>query len=1703
MTSEHISICHVFCFRWLHLLLTCFLPALVSLLLSSSNSLALPPEYGEGGSGWDSDTAASAFAWGSRRGESPETLLPPALTRQVTLGKVRQALDDPANPAGGTGGTSDSGPGASGYSLAIPIVELPGRGLDLALDLHYDSRVWQKTSVGMAYDIDADWPAPGFILGFGKIFQFFDWQTHRIASFFIEPDGTRRPARLMGQRALENGGEERSWQTTDGSLIDYVVQRMASTATSNGAIFYAVAKYPNGLVVEYAAGSPKDFTRVIFPSRITDVNGNVVNIQYHINRQPQIDVIEDTLGRIVKFHYDAEQKLTAITAPGYTGGRRTLVRFNYVQIDINLENAFDVFAAQGLHAQAHSCKTPAPGQQRQPCPIQLINAVYYPGTRTGYWFGEADTYSSYGMPVKVSERRAMGHSASTLNEQGTITPGLMTRDRVYNYPLQPAKLHGAPTYSKMTETWEGMDVQPADTFYESDPETLTSTITMPDQSRIVRIAYKRPGQIENGLPFFEEVFDANSRRLKSTATVWETGSAAGYDSPRVKRIERTNELGQKAATEYEYGPQFNQVETVREFDYGGTRILRATRTTYETNSQYLSRHIFNLPKMVEGFAGEPSIAPAESRTEFDYDGASLLLAPGAAGRDSSYQQSSPNYNAATKLRGLVTQIRRYADTATRDPLTTQLEDRVYDETGNLVLISGSSCCEVQRYLFEPLTQYAWPSRIIGGAHDPNSPLRMEESFRYDINTGLLIEASDAGGRITRMFHFPDSLRPARITFPATEARPIVPSIVYEYDDKAMTVEERHELFVPEVGPPVVASQIVTWSNGLGLSRDIRSRAANGEWDVISLKYDVLGRLAAQSLPYRAGPPNWILQSNDPLGRLIAIETPGNSVTRFFYNEANRPSGATEDPGETLRRVDPVGRERWMLSDALDRVREIIDPDPDGWGSVFAGTPLITTYNYTTQSLYINQGVQQSKFRYDSLGRLTHQSLPGRDAVLDGPGSKKFSDVFVYNQLSQLIRHVDARGGATNYLYDNDPLRRLKRILGTTSDTAFEYMTSGDLRRPQKIATAGVGEEIYGYDGEGRLTSVKRMLPDRPQFPLEVGYDYDAFGRLAEQRYPAQFGGVGQSRKLVSYDYGLDSRPKIVKLDGEPVASDITYDPSGKIVSMTLGSPKGHLTHESYRYHANGLFMGLTVSRNNQDLIWTHYDYSAAGQMSLQLDSNEANQRGYSYDALGRLKTALSPPGLIHPGWTQTYFYDQYGNRTSTKAVGVTSTGTPIPTDGSAQLSVDEKTGKITTAGFKYDQAANLTHAPRRDGLVQDMEYDHSGRLVRVLTPEVCLGHTCLPNRIGEVYRYGPDRRRLVAEKLNFNTGQGPTNPSLIERTYYVWSGDMPIAEYSETAAAPAKPRWARSYLYLGARLFATLEPSAAGEEVRYHHPNQLGGTRLITNPAQDATVNQFVMPFGTVIETGATGTTGRHFTSYDRSQVTGLDYAVNRFYDPVTGRFIQPDPLGIEAVNLTNPQSLNAYAYVQNDPINNADPLGLIMQTVVRAWKIQITTRIFMPSMGQMSQRGGPGGGGGGGEASAGGTDTGRPEPNICMAVSPTRVARIIAELIRALEVGSTSRLPRPTFEEIAQESYKVSRPGEQAMSRTRGVNVVEPTSPPSANPPAAPGLLARTTGAIMSFISGLSSTAVSVATVVSGPMFQGEESPLHEHSPMCSHNRG
>lgn len=63
----------------------------------------------------------------------------------------------------------------------------------------------------------------------------------------------------------------------------------------------------------------------------------------------------------------------------------------------------------------------------------------------------------------------------------------------------------------------------------------------------------------------------------------------------------------------------------------------------------------------------------------------------------------------------------------------------------------------------------------------------------------------------------------------------------------------------------------------------------------------------------------------------------------------------------------------------------------------------------------------------------------------------------------------------------------------------------------------------------------------------------------------------------------------------------------------------------------------------------------------------------------------------------------------------------------------------------------------------------------------------------------------------------------------------------------------------------------------------------------------------------------RRFTGQEQDPETGLYFYNARYYNPVLGRFISPDSIVPEP---GNPQSLNRYSYVENNPVNRIDPSG-------------------------------------------------------------------------------------------------------------------------------------------------------------------------------------
>jgi RHS repeat-associated protein len=197
--------------------------------------------------------------------------------------------------------------------------------------------------------------------------------------------------------------------------------------------------------------------------------------------------------------------------------------------------------------------------------------------------------------------------------------------------------------------------------------------------------------------------------------------------------------------------------------------------------------------------------------------------------------------------------------------------------------------------------------------------------------------------------------------------------------------------------------------------------------------------------------------------------------------------------------------------------------------------------------------------------------------------------------------------------------------------------------------------------------------------------------------------------------------------------------------------------------------------------------------------------------------------------------------------------------------------------------------------------------------------------------YNADDERIIF------CGDGSSGPC---RWTLRGNGDEVLREYESGPIGNGNSYWSyylwvEDTVYRGSLLAGAQRETAEGGRL-YFHLDHLGSPRLTTNAAgQKVTANEFA-PFGRELtsitqetQLGYDRTETHRFTGHERDFVEGtasdnvnfVDYMHARTYLPVFGRFLSVDPAN--SANARVPQSWNAYAYAQNNPVRLTDPTGM------------------------------------------------------------------------------------------------------------------------------------------------------------------------------------
>ena len=971
-------------------------------------------------------------------------------------------------------------------------------------------------------------------------------------------------------------------------------------------------------------------------------------------------------------------------------------------------------------------------------------------------------------------------------------------------------------------------------------------------------------------------------------------------------------------TQYTYDGYGNTTKIQENNFYIGTLPTRVDRTTtinYLNSTNYINALILNRPTSV---TVTNSSGGTVAQTLFSYDGSTLASATGMSNHDDT------NYGTSNSVRGNVTQIQRlisgstYLTTSMTYDMTGQVRTTTdsngnvtqYDYTDNFYTDPGNGQAPTTKSVNPPTNAYL---KTI--TYPTINSVTMTKTFGYYWGAGQVALSTDENSN-TSYFHFYDSLnRPTSTALPNSGwIYNVYPSGSETQVDIGTGVSSPTlSISCPTSGNACRHDQILT--DGLGRTIHQNLVSDSGGQTSVDTGYDSNGRVYSVSNPHRSGSSSTDgteYYAYDGLDRVILVTRADGSVAHTYYGTAAGSNGGLSTQlcsgygiGYPILSVDEAGLKRQTWTDGFGRLVETDEPNSGGTLSV----PTCYSYDLNNNlTAVLQSGSRQRTFIYDSLSRLTQATNPEsgtinytydansnvRTKTAPAPnqtGSATVTTTYGYDALNRLT--------AKNYSDTNTP--------APTAPVSFLYDQSsswGPITNPKGRLTtmyAGSGATQtgaeYSYDAVGRTVLYAQCYPSNcGSGSYNTTYTYDLAGNMLSAS-----NGVGTA--TISYSYDSAGRPGTVTssfVDSQHPATLATFDstlgywPHGAFQKLTLGNGLTEATVYNNRLqpcHLNmnsssGTLSTCTSSLPAGNVQDFNYGYNwgtsdSGNVITWNGTGKEIFTRSYTYDTLNRLWT-LSDSTSGNPCPGLSWSYDAWGNRT---AQTVTSGSCGPWSAGYNTLN------QITNSGFQYDAAGNLI----ADGS-HHYYYDAEGRIIQL---DGTLG-TCSSATMCYVYDANGVRVRST----------GPSGAS-------EWIHDLQGNVVSQWIVGYG---WGRGYVYLGRQLLAEY-----GDGTTYFvQPDHLGSTRVQTNATGGVHDSLDFLPFGEQIG-GDTGTTHK-FTGKERDSESGLDYFGARYMSSQHGGFMSPDPLDGD---ITDPQTLNRYAYVRDNPVNSIDPSGLITCTDV------------------------------------------------------------------------------------------------------------------------------------------------------------------------------
>lgn len=739
-------------------------------------------------------------------------------------------------------------------------------------------------------------------------------------------------------------------------------------------------------------------------------------------------------------------------------------------------------------------------------------------------------------------------------------------------------------------------------------------------------------------------------------------------------------------------------------------------------------------------------------------------------------------------------------------------------------------------------------------------------------------------------------------------------------------------------------------------------------------YDDHGNiLTEKSAPYGGTEFIGHTYTYDSNGRYMLTDTDalGHTTTFTNYNKFGKPGIVS----------DYRGRPTYYSYDVWGRVSTVNHPDGGiehltfVWDDIGVYAVKITgnaeyesTSHYDARNREIRSDIkrfdgqwQHVDKQYNRYGQVSKESLPFRGA------SAAYWNTYTYDNYDRLIKILEASGKMTTWAYSGTSVTTVKDGITSlsTKDASGNVISVTDIggtieyalrddgqpssitMTPSTIGATGI-TTFFTYDSYGRRTSIVDPSAgtqtdsyiwnnDGSHQQTHTGPNgsittrWDKYDRTISVQRPGMF-----NTTYTFNNYGLLSSEQSTNGSG----TEYTYDNVDRISTVKEYVPDGKWLKKTYSYNTGSIISTIKYTTSDGDITTETYSYINGHNIGITLSNGTVVWSLTSENDFGM------PTQITTGSITREYGVSDYGLPTCRKMNG------GALQDYSYQINVQNgnllsRTDVINskTESFGYDPLNRLRAMHGRSVYVTN-----NGNITSING----VGSMAYDNESKpyQVTSFSPSSSTLVPDRIQVITYNSIDRPSVLEEGYktavftYNSAGDrikMQVTDYS----IPVLTRYyiggqyecdvtqsgSKERLYLGGDAYSApmvLQRTDSGSWTAYNiGRDYLGSITHIATTNGTIVAEYSYDPWGrlrnpqthSIYASGSEPDLflGRGFTGHEHLAWFGLINMNARFYDPLLGRFLSPDPY-VQATSFT--QSFNRYSYALNNPLKYRDPSG-------------------------------------------------------------------------------------------------------------------------------------------------------------------------------------